>query len=40
MEIAKLRDRKGQLGEDAYFERLEPLLVELARLYRGLADAK
>jgi len=40
VEIAKLRDRKVQLGEDTYFARLEPLLVELARLYRGLADAK
>lgn len=34
LEVARLRDRKGQLAEDAYFARLEPLLLELARLYR------
>ncbi|QDV32783.1 hypothetical protein [Tautonia plasticadhaerens] len=37
-EIADLRDRKAELGEDAYYERLEPLLVELARLYRSLGS--
>jgi hypothetical protein len=35
-ELARLRDRKEELGEDAYFEQLEPLLVELARLYRSI----
>ena len=34
--IAALRDRKGQLAEDDYYARLEPLMVELARLYRDL----
>jgi hypothetical protein len=34
--IAALRDEKAHLGDDAYYGRLEPLLVELARLYRAL----
>jgi hypothetical protein len=33
LELAALRDKKTELGEDAYYEQLEPLLVELARLY-------
>ena len=33
-EIATLRERKASLKEDEYFEQLEPLLVELARLYQ------
>lgn len=37
-EVAALRDRKSDLGEDAYFDRLEPLLIELARLYRSLGS--
>ena len=37
LEVAKLRDRKERLPEDDYFARLEPLLVELAQLYRDLA---
>jgi hypothetical protein len=37
--IAALRDEKAQLGEDAYYTRLEPLMVELARLYRALPAA-
>lgn len=32
--IAKLRDSKGQLPEDKYYQRLEPLLIELAALYQ------
>lgn len=32
-EVAALRKRKAELGEDEYFKSLEPLLVELARLY-------
>lgn len=32
--IAALRDEKSKLSEDAYYSRLEPLMVELARLYR------
>lgn len=31
--IAKLRDEKPKLKEDEYYERLEKLMVELARLY-------
>jgi hypothetical protein len=31
--IAQLRERKSALAEDAYFTQLEPLLLELARLY-------
>jgi hypothetical protein len=33
-DVAALRDQKGKLGEDSYYRRLEPLLVELARLYQ------
>ncbi len=31
--IAALRDQKTKLGEDEYYRRLEPLMVELGRLY-------
>jgi hypothetical protein len=31
--IAALRERKQSLGEDAYYVQLEPLMLELARLY-------
>jgi hypothetical protein len=31
--IAMLRDEKTELGEDAYYRQLEPLLVELAHIY-------
>jgi hypothetical protein len=34
--IAALRLEKSNLGEDAYFARLEPLLVELAQLYQAV----
>jgi hypothetical protein len=37
--IAALRDQKTQLGADAYYKRLEPLMIELARLYRDLQSA-
>jgi hypothetical protein len=33
--VAGLRDQKEKLGEDEYYARLEPLMVELARVYRG-----
>jgi hypothetical protein len=36
LSIAALRDQKGKLKEDEYYERLEKLMVELARLYRDL----
>jgi hypothetical protein len=32
-DVAQLRDQKGQLEQDAYYERLEKLLVELAHCY-------
>lgn len=32
-EIAALRETRAGLGDDAYFAKLEPLLLELARLY-------
>jgi hypothetical protein len=32
--VAALRDRKGKLPEDDYYKRLEPLMLELGRLYR------
>jgi hypothetical protein len=38
--IAELREEKGKLEEDAYYERLEPLLIELARLYESLDQAR
>jgi hypothetical protein len=34
--IAALRDTKDKLTEDEYYARLEPMMVELARLYREL----
>ncbi len=34
LEIARLRLQKAQLAEDDYYRRLEPLLLELAHLYR------
>lgn len=36
-ELARLRERKGQLAEDEYLQLLEPLLVEIARIYEGAA---
>jgi len=35
--VAKLRDTKSQVNEDEYYRQLEPVLIELARLYE--ADA-
>jgi hypothetical protein len=32
-EIERLRQTKSQMSEDAYYEALEPLLIEMARLY-------
>jgi hypothetical protein len=32
-EIAALRERKAELAEDAYYARIEPMLLELAQLY-------
>ncbi len=39
-EIAALRDRKESTPEAEYYERLEALMLDLARLYRGLNDLK
>jgi hypothetical protein len=36
---ATLRERKASLSLDAYYAQLEPLMVELAKLYRGLPPA-
>jgi hypothetical protein len=36
LSIAALRDQKDKLAEDEYYNRLEKLMVELARLYREL----
>ena len=33
LQIAKLRENKGSLPEDEYYRMLEPLLLDLARLY-------
>ena len=35
LEIAALRDRKAKMNEDKYFQELEKLLLQLARLYEG-----
>ena len=32
-DLARVRERKGQLAEDEYLRLLEPLLVEIARIY-------
>jgi hypothetical protein len=37
--IAALRDEKGKLAEDEYYRRLEPLMLELARIYRDARPA-
>ncbi|MBC7821598.1 MAG: hypothetical protein IAG10_32330 [Planctomycetaceae bacterium] len=34
-ELAELRQRKSQIAEDEYLQQIEPLLVELARLYEA-----
>jgi len=36
LSIAALRDEKDKLSDDAYYGRLESLMVELARMYREL----
>ena len=40
LEIAELRTRKAKLSEDDYYGRLEPLLIELARLYQNAESPK
>ncbi|MFO0910847.1 MAG: hypothetical protein U0794_21320 [Isosphaeraceae bacterium] len=41
LQLAALRDRKEELGEDDYYKALEPLLLQLARLYKqaGLTES-
>lgn len=38
--LAKLREKKTQLSEDDYYRQLEPLLVELSRLYEKASTTK
>jgi hypothetical protein len=35
LDIATLRDRKAKMNEDKYYQELEKLLLEIARLYEG-----
>lgn len=35
LKAAQLRERKSELGEEAYYRQLEPMLLELARLYQS-----
>jgi hypothetical protein len=37
LEVAQMRETKGQLDEDEYYRQLEKLLVELAKLYQQVA---
>jgi hypothetical protein len=37
--VAALRGQKDKLGEEAYYSRLEPLMLELGRLYRQAESA-
>jgi hypothetical protein len=36
IELAALRLEKEKLGDDEYFARLEPLMLELAKIYQSL----
>jgi hypothetical protein len=38
--VAAVRDQKGKLGEDEYYKRLEPIMLELGRLYRQAESAE
>jgi hypothetical protein len=38
--VAAVRDQKGKLGEDEYYQRLEPLMLELGRLYQQAESAE
>jgi len=37
LDVVALRQSKQTLSEEAYYARLEPLLLQLARLYRKAA---
>ncbi len=34
-DVDRLRQRKGELEEDVYYDLLEPLLIDMARLYEA-----
>ena len=36
LQLAELRDRKSEFAEDDYYARIEPLLLEIARLYESV----
>jgi hypothetical protein len=38
LELAALREKREMLNEDEYFTRLEPLMLELAKIYRSVED--
>ena len=40
IELAALRQQKSQIAEDEYLQQIEPLLVELARLYEAAAKSE
>jgi len=40
IQVEQLRSNKSQLSEAEYYARLEPLMVELAELYRGLEQGE
>jgi hypothetical protein len=39
LEVYRLRERRAELGDDAYFAALEPLALEIARLYEPAGAA-
>jgi hypothetical protein len=39
LQLAALRDKKTELGDEVYYAQLKPLLVELAELYAGAGEA-
>jgi hypothetical protein len=38
LSVAALRDQKAKLGDEEYYRQLEPLMVELARIYRKAGE--
>ncbi len=40
LEIAALRETKSQLNEEDYYNRLEVLLLEMAKLYERSSDVQ
>jgi hypothetical protein len=39
LQLAALRERKGELEENAYYELIEPILLEIAELYASVDEA-